>query len=55
VKIETSEGRREYEAEQRKLAEEARNLRETLIDSLRRILSERDELNQDQGIHPWHP
>lgn len=55
VKIETSEGRREYEAEQRKLAEEARYLRETLIDSLRRVLSERDESNQERGIHPWHP
>ena len=34
VKIETSEGRREYEAEQRKLAEVARGLRVRLIGSL---------------------
>ena len=34
VKIETGEGRREYEAEQRRLAEEARGLRNKLIGSL---------------------
>lgn len=39
VKIETAEGRREYETEQRKLAEEARSLREKLIRSLARILA----------------
>jgi hypothetical protein len=38
VKIETPEGRREYEAEQRKLAEAARRLREKLIGTLGRIL-----------------
>ncbi len=39
VKIETVEGRREYEAEQRKLAEEARGLRGKLIGSLGRVLA----------------
>lgn len=39
VKIETAEGRREYEAEQRKLAELARGLRERLISSLERVLA----------------
>lgn len=39
VKIETTEGRREYEAEQRKLAEVARGLRGKLIDSLGRVLA----------------
>jgi hypothetical protein len=37
VKIETTEGRREYEAEQRKLADAARGLRGKLIDSLGRV------------------
>ena len=40
VKIETPEGRREYEAEQRKLAEESRILRNKLIHSLDRLLAE---------------
>jgi hypothetical protein len=40
VKIETIEGRREYETEQRKLAEKARDLRNKLIGSLGRILAE---------------
>lgn len=39
VKIETTEGRREYETEQRKLAEDARGLREKLIGSLARVLA----------------
>lgn len=39
VKIETTEGRREYETEQRKLAEGARGLRDKLIRSLSRILA----------------
>jgi hypothetical protein len=39
VKIETPEGRREYETEQRKLAGEARILREKIIYSLDRILA----------------
>lgn len=39
VKIETTEGRREYEAEQRKLAEDARGLREKLIGVLGSILT----------------
>lgn len=39
VKIETAEGRREYEWEQRRLAEDARCLREKLIHSLDRVLS----------------
>jgi len=39
VKIETPEGRRNYEAEQRKLAEEARGLRGKLIASLGRVLA----------------
>lgn len=40
VKIETHEGRREYETEQRKLAEEARDLRDKLITSLGCVLAE---------------
>lgn len=51
VKIETPEGRREYEAAQRKLAEEARGLRRKLIASLGRVLAEREELNQDERNH----
>jgi hypothetical protein len=39
VKIETAEGRREYEMEQRKLAEEARGLRGKLIGSLGHVLA----------------
>ncbi len=39
VKIETSGGRREYEAEQRKLAEEARGLRDKLIGVLGDVLA----------------
>lgn len=39
VKIETTEGRREYETEQRKLAEVARGLRDKLIGSLGCILA----------------
>lgn len=39
VKIETIEGRREYETEQRKLAEKARDLRNKLIGSLGCILA----------------
>lgn len=39
VKIETPEGRREYEAKQRKLAEEARGLRGKLIGSLGRVIA----------------
>lgn len=39
VKIETADGRREYETEQRKLAEDARGLREKLIGSLVRVLA----------------
>ena len=40
VKIETPEGRREYEVEQRKLADESRILRNKLIHSLDRLLVE---------------
>jgi hypothetical protein len=54
VKIETPEGRREYENEQRKLAGEARGLRGKLIDSLGRVLTEREELNQDERNHGLH-
>lgn len=39
VKIETAEGRREYETEQRRLAADARILREKLIRSLDRVLT----------------
>ena len=40
VKIETAEGRREYEAEQRALAEKSAGLRQRLIESLRFVASE---------------
>ena len=39
VKIETPDGRREYETEQRRLADEARGLRERLITSLGLVLT----------------
>jgi len=51
VKIETPEGRREYENEQRKLAGEGRGLRGKLIDSLGHVLAEREDLNKDQRNH----
>ena len=40
VKIETAEGRREYEAEQRALAEKSAGLRQRLIESLRFVASD---------------
>ena len=39
VRIETPEGRRQYEKEQRKLAERAKPLRQRLIDSLKDVLA----------------